>query len=1555
MAHAVADQELLYALRSPTTPLDDKVQRAVAALDAAPGSTSLPALVRDWALEFLARATRAESGETALRSPVLWALTARTTAAAPSTSPNAAPLPIFVAFVALYAANEPNAGLLRSAAAVWMRLAAVALRKATVDSALESYEKLVAASLQVCAGGRTGGDEERAAWEELAVSWLKPLRNMVLDAGKGGKKIPAHTLSLLPTLLPLLSLLPSTSPFRHSLLQTVQLAIFNVENLKRGLARDSYTSGAADQSSASTADSELLAALAAISPSTSAAAYAALPAFTDIYSSALAMHSAVLFPLPARASFPTPSAQKSALEVLGLTKRRELAGRWVKGVLGYLGWDQAEQTMIDDAAGASGKDKAVALAGVLEQVEAADLYRSGQAADSWAGVLYGVVGGTVDRLERAMDVSVREALVGVLAVVARLDHAALAPEVPRVLAVLARTPRSRSAGGTTTSTFLADLVTFHARSVSLPSFLSLLSNALAATGNVPPTSCTLNSDLTTHAFSQQLGRAVSGMTGGSSAVRATWENLATPVVEALKSPSAPVKVDEEASPSPAKKRKLPTPSPAPTTLVAASRLRIVSLVVRNVPAPAMPALAEPLKLFVEEVVDSRLKDFVKASLARESTVATDVESDIGTPSKKDKKRRRKSGLLVAGVDSAGVLNPEALLGAELLELRYTAIERLNREGLLQADSEDGEKWWEVRAKRREGLREVVESGTGESAVEAARTLLQHFELAAHSDSVRVEAQSVIKAVLARIGMPALEQSWSGFLRGLKEQEVPVALWDLVARRWLPVINLHASDEQLMQVASLVAAALSPTLAATSTSMTFASTTRALLQRADFWELSRLQSLVQLAVLDLVTLPSLTVPGTVLSALDSSADEKTLSALRSLGLPTLLSSARQFTILLATVPLDYLGKDVRVKLSERALAHDLWLSASDDLGTSEKEQLQKELRRFVVEMGVSISKASEVLVELMDRALPGARGVTLTLYRSSVVDAALAAFKASQTFDEVVSIFKAFGEKPLQNLAKRIKSGDLFSAHLTTREHAFLVLIEALTTAIPEAASLPASLTDVINPAVKNASKALDKAIPYAVASLQKDPQAILRAADLAEACRVLWLVHDWFSLSSDEEPSTYGAFSQTALAAAVVNLPSLASDNAAVEAASAVLKLLTYRVERERKSAKEGRKSTELFETAIAAHLALRAALGAEAEDTLDAALARTTSTASTEDYGVALDSLAGLLVATGETVSPDDVMSVARFEHALAVAQVLVLNGPEGSSRIASAALSEVLRQLALVVEHVDGSSDGAVKVYTLAARFIESVCGERPLLLSRFNISSVLSIVSHTLRPSAATPIVSTSSAQTASQLFQTLVGAVAHVVRHRKDHVVPLFPLLVATLSSFLSVLRRAGLGTLGNSLDEVDSAIGLGQRAEREAKTTFPAWVWAGGAQAIGKPEAKAVGRLLGSLTAKTTTTTAGKRKHGAADDASTNTSLAAPLSKHAPFLLLNYLRACVHPTCPIPSALRNELQGGWFEVMDAMGKWEREALMKGMLGEEEEAERGVLRAMWKSWEKERYRG
>lgn len=230
-------------------------------------------------------------------------------------------------------------------------------------------------------------------------------------------------------------------------------------------------------------------------------------------------------------------------------------------------------------------------------------------------------------------------------------------------------------------------------------------------------------------------------------------------------------------------------------------------------------------------------------------------------------------------------------------------------------------------------------------------------------------------------------------------------------------------------------------------------------------------------------------------------------------------------------------------------------------------------------------------------------------------------------------------------------------------------------------------------------------------------------------------------------------------------------------------------------------------------------------------------------------------------------------------------------------------------------------------------------------------------------------------ASELYLSQISIVSNLVRHRKDHITPLFPLLVNCITLFLSILRRPGFGTTGNISVTIESGegevmaggevnAGIGKRAEREVKLIFPAWVWEGGASGIGKKEAKSLGRLLASLNSKTSeriTSTSTKKRRIDATIPSTSTpsesltSLSAPLSKHSPFLLLPYLHYSVHALAPIPSALRSELQGGLYELMDCMNKFEREALLKGFLGNEEEGERGVLKGLWKGWERERYKG
>ncbi|KAJ8293894.1 N-acetylserotonin O-methyltransferase-like protein [Rhodotorula toruloides] len=1535
----LAEHALLYALRSPTTPLADKVASASSALDAQPGNVSLAATVRDWAVDALLRATRQQAsvaGTAAILDADLWELAARTTEATLSTSPVAAStLPIFVAFVTQYSQAASDVQLLRSAASVWSRLAANALRKATADASLDAYEKLLEASLRVFSREEGAGTvDEREVWTELAVNWLKPFRSVALEAGKGGKKIPSHTLSLLPTLLPLLSRLSPTSPLRTSLLQTLQLAIFNLENLRRGLARDSYTAGGASTSSQpapSTADSELLAALASLPSTGTAAAYDAIPSLTQIYFSAVATHAETLFPLPAKATFATPSAQKSAREVLGLTKRREMAGRWIRGVIDYLSWPKEANAMETDEVGLE-EVKSAALAGSLAVVEQNDLHRPGQAGESWDKVLPDIVSGAVSRLEGSVNSANREATFTILRTISNLDHDVLEPALPRILAVLAGTPDLSTLPTPELDAFLRHLIEHHSRSVTLPTLLTRIADALASAAS----STSNDSVLTSHTFLSQLGTAVAGIVGGPNAVRAAWQTLVDPVLDALQPSATTEAADATDAPSPAKKRKLSSAPPS-SVLPAASRLRVADVLIRHAPVSSLSVLVEPLRVFVDEVIDSHLKDFAKASLA--SSAAEEVDEESETPRKKAKKSsRRKSGAALA-VD-AGQVDPATRLGVELFQLLYTAVSRLSSEGLLSMaeGAEETSRWWELRAKRRELLREVVEKGVPEAAVVSTKVLLQQLELRTDLDDA--EAAGIVQAVLSRVEDQAAseETSWSGRLRGLRAAEAGIATWELLSRRWLPLINNVASEDQLRQVASITLSSLRRTSPAGSEWSLSAITAR-LLRRADFWELPRVQACLLPALRDLVSLPSLSSPTAVLAAMATPTD-KASKALRSLAQATLLETVDVFAAISTCIPVEYLNKETRRQLADCALALDLWVTSGEVAVLVEaKERAQHVLRSFVASLGVQANISSDVTQRLLHATLPAALDETLVFYRTLVVEPALATLKQNQHSGELQSILDSFGG---------LSVGATTSA-AGPREEAFFALLDSLVTAIPDATTLPAELRNSIVRLVDQAKRQLDESLPAASSVFGQKSATSL--AGLLVAYRSLWAAQHW--LRNGEERTEIATEFVHAAAASVVSLAASASaERPPLRIVTATLRLLALHAEVLRSSASPGKVDTRPFEMLLACHLVLRQTVDdADAAD-LDAECAAATASTTVEEYSAALQAVA-------EALATDAGPS---FEHTMQVAKILLLAGPEGSSRVAASSLSDILRQLLLLVERktVDGS--GSLELFLPVASFVESICGERPLLLSRLNTSSVLSLASLILRPSPKSPSTGerSSPASTVSEVFLTLATSVGDIVRHRKDHLVTLFPSLISVLSAFLSTLRRAGAGTLGSVLEGEDetASVVVGHRAEREAKATFPAWIWEGGRDAIGRNEARAVGRLLGSLTAKTTTTTASKRKSaistGQAVDASANTSLAAPLSKHAPFLLLDYLRACVHPTCPIPSALRAELQGGWSEILDAMGKWEREALMKGLLSEDEEAERGVLRNLWKSWEKERYK-
>ncbi|KAK4698573.1 nucleolar pre-ribosomal-associated protein 2, partial [Phenoliferia sp. Uapishka_3] len=1046
--------------------------------------------------------------------------------------------------------------------------------------------------------------------------------------------------------------------------------------------------------------------------------------------------------------------------------------------------------------------------------------------------------------------------------------------------------------------------------------LSHLSTALSSPHALP------SNLLTSHAWSAALEKSLAALVGVT--VRSTWVELVENLgLEA----STSMDVDEAEGPS-KKKRKVELPPDATSISSISARLRLLRLFIHAMPSPVPMDL---LNDFRKGVVDPALKELAKG-------------------------RAVEVGIQVAGV-------------------RYAMLERVRRDG----SEENG---WEL-GKRVKGLRELCgESESAEVVLELAATLLQSLSASMPEE----DAHAIFAVILARLEEANESVSWSGHAHGMDNGELAAALWELVSRRWLQTFELFASPEQLAQIATLIVRCMaSPS---NPHQITINASTSRLLRRADFYEHRRLQSHIHTCLLKRCTIPSLLSPSSVLTSLSAS---KLPKPLRSLSSDVVNETVETFERISELVPVEYLSKGLRNDLVDRAMAVDVWITAGKlEEGEEEREGKMRVLRSFV--LGAAAESPLTDGPAIMSHLVKGTGSseavtkVTIAVYRHFVQSSILVYHgdKASAPLEAYLAAF----ESPLASLAKRFKKN---VGPVSCEELALFALADVLSTSLGDYKSTPESLQASIGEFVKAASKPFGKTLSAASAATLTSPASVWDCADLIDGCRRFWQLKDWVSGGECDQgtyspnrftPSAmlislvfpveaFAAFAQSILGTLVTLTTSSASTLDAqpdsLRTCLAMLDLLGFRIARLRELSDPAKHSTLPFETFLACHLAFRQGLRTVpgASGALLNNLKRATVTSTIREYSAALN---GISAYVGQTVTSEDAASqMASLEPALAVALVLLRDGPDGSSRLSTACLTDILRHLSLLLAKVSSSDKAPLQGAALAeallviSTFLEGICGEQPMLLSRQNVSSVLALVARMLQPSGPQAVAAVSStfvpspAALTSQLWISLVTIVDHLVRHRKDHISPLFPHLVATLGPMLSSLRRAGFGTTGSvTIDDGEAGVAVGKRAEREARATFPSWVWEGGARAMGRPEAKAVGRLLASLTAKTASATL-KRKHGSMEKDTSTTSLAAPLSKHAPFILLPYLRACVNVVSPIPSVLRTELQGGWFEVMDSMGKWEREALMKGFLTDEEEAERGVLRGMWRTWEKERYRG
>lgn len=105
----------------------------------------------------------------------------------------------------------------------------------------------------------------------------------------------------------------------------------------------------------------------------------------------------------------------------------------------------------------------------------------------------------------------------------------------------------------------------------------------------------------------------------------------------------------------------------------------------------------------------------------------------------------------------------------------------------------------------------------------------------------------------------------------------------------------------------------------------------------------------ISLLEHITLPSLATAVEALALISSKKSVKTLTV------ASISTAIKTFDQIAALLPMEYLGKNLRNELVERALGLDLWITKSEsEMDGEEKLEGLKKLRKFV---GVAKSEGS----------------------------------------------------------------------------------------------------------------------------------------------------------------------------------------------------------------------------------------------------------------------------------------------------------------------------------------------------------------------------------------------------------------------------------------------------------------------------------------------------------------------------------------------------------------------------------------------------------------------
>ncbi|KAI3625576.1 hypothetical protein CBS9595_000937 [Malassezia furfur] len=286
-----------------------------------------------------------------------------------------------------------------------------------------------------------------------------------------------------------------------------------------------------------------------------------------------------------------------------------------------------------------------------------------------------------------------------------------------------------------------------------------------------------------------------------------------------------------------------------------------------------------------------------------------------------------------------------------------------------------------------------------------------------------------------------------------------------------------------------------------------------------------------------------------------------------------------------------------------------------------------------------------------------------------------------------------------------------------------------------------------------------------------------------------------------------------------------------------------------------------------------------------------------------------------------------------LTLLAILLQHGPSGTSRIASTHFSSLLARLPLALHHAPRLAGPMVAL-------LDRVCSNRALILRPLDVPRIFALVSCIVGPSGRED--RTEDCTEAAALFSGIVSTLHAIIRLRKDLLGAFLPQLTEVLCLLLPLLQSLQRSNVGRT------------QLHRLAAAT-PIWLDVA-SHPLGAGEARALSRLYAEVPAKSTsiaTIVAHKRRRVSTDEhTGTTESLARSMSKHAVYILVAYVRCVTQSGTTLATPVRQELQPGLYALCDLVSKYERDAVLKGMLDASGQI---IFKALWSEWERQRYKG